>query len=88
MFDHRTHDFENAFPRRTPKGGVAPSRYELAHHQNRLKRRATFEAETRERRRRNAYGRKDASITILGRVVHCVARVLYACYPYRRQQLK
>lgn len=88
MFDRSTHDLQNVFFRQNPMGGVAPSRYELANHQNRLKRLATLEAEADEKRRQRAEARLDASASNLSRFLRAVSSLFDTCNPRRRHSLK
>ena len=88
MIDRSVHELETSSNRHFSKGGVAPSRYQLAMHQNRQKRLRTFEAEAIEKRRRRAETQVDTTIELLRRVVSKVASILNADKLRPRQELK
>ena len=76
MIDRSIHELESSSYRHFSKGGVAPSRYQLAINQNRQKRLRTFEMEEIEKRRRTAETQVETATELLSRVVRRVASVL------------
>lgn len=88
MIDRSIHELESSSNRNFSKGGVAPTRYQLAMHQNRQKRLRRLEAEAIEKRRRRAETQVDTIIELLSRAVSKVASVLNVYKLGRRQELK
>ena len=78
MYYRDTQELEKAIYQNPPKGGVAPSRYDLAMHDARLKRMSTLEAEEHEKRRQKAEITRVAVAKILSRVLASFRRLLDA----------